>query len=75
MGYTTDIYTIQQQVASRLVEITANPKPSYNVNGQQVSWNEYARMLREQLESINRVVADHEAVVGLYEITSQGFTG
>jgi len=55
--YETNLGTIRDQIAARLVEITANPKPSYNVNGQQVSWTEYQKMLFDQLGKVNELIA------------------
>jgi len=56
-SYATNLETIRDQIAARLVEITAEPKPSYNVNGQQVAWNEYFTALTEQLAKINELIA------------------
>jgi hypothetical protein len=55
--YTTNLETIRDQASARLVEITAEQAPSYNVNGQQMSWNEYAKMLRETIAWANEAIA------------------
>lgn len=36
---------IKSQTLALLVEITAHPKPSYEIDGQEVSWNEYLKQL------------------------------
>jgi hypothetical protein len=56
--YTTNLETSRNQISARIVEITASPKPSYNVNGQQVAWTEYLKTLREQLAEINKLIAE-----------------
>lgn len=57
VDYATNLETVRLQITQRLVEITANPKPSYNVNGQQVGWTEYQKMLLDQLEKLNELIA------------------
>ena len=44
---------IKSQILARLVEITAEKKPSYNVDGQDVEWNEYFDSLTAKLKDIN----------------------
>ncbi len=41
--------TIKSQTLARLVEITAEHKPSYNLDGQQISWDDYAKQLKETI--------------------------
>jgi hypothetical protein len=38
--------TIKSQVLAVMAEVTAAPKPSYNVDGQRMSWNDYLLKLR-----------------------------
>lgn len=58
--YATNLSTLRTQISQRLVEITASPKPSYNVNGQQVAWNEYFKALTDQLDKINALIAEDD---------------
>jgi hypothetical protein len=44
-----NIATIKSNALATLAEITASPKPSYNIDGQSVSWTEYQKMLMEQV--------------------------
>jgi hypothetical protein len=43
------IATIKSQALANLVAITATPKPSYDIDGQEVSWTEYHDMLQKQV--------------------------
>jgi hypothetical protein len=38
---------IKTQALATIAEITASPKPSYAIDGQSVSWNEYLKQLQE----------------------------
>jgi len=40
------IATIKTQTLARLVEITAQPKPSYDIDGQKVDWATYLKQLQ-----------------------------
>lgn len=70
--YAENLATTRDQIAERLVEITASPKPSYNVNGQAVSWTEYFRTLTEQLDKLNELIATGDGTP--VEVLSQGYT-
>ncbi len=41
------VQTIKTQTLARIVEITAEQKPSYNIDGQQVSWGTYLKQLQD----------------------------
>lgn len=56
MAYPEDLVTIRDNISAKLVEISANPQPSYSVEGQSVSWNDYFRMLTEQLKNMNQAI-------------------
>jgi hypothetical protein len=38
------------------VEITADPKPTYSLEGQSVSWESYLSMLLDKLETLNKAI-------------------
>ncbi len=40
------IATIKTQTLARMVEITAQPKPTYEIDGQQVNWETYLKQLQ-----------------------------
>jgi len=54
--------------AAILADISAIPKPDYNVHGHSYSWAAYQTMLREQIDGITRTLA----VLQPFEISSQG---
>ena len=50
-----------------IAEMTANPKPSYNIDGQSVQWTDYLKQLRATVEWCDQQIARNEA--GIEEIT------
>jgi hypothetical protein len=64
------IETIRTQTLAQLVELRASPKPSYSVDGQQVSWTEYVRSLQETIEWCDGKLAGYRP----FEFRSQGMT-
>jgi len=40
-----------------IAEITATPKPSYNVDGQSVQWADYLKQLRSTVEWCDQQIA------------------
>lgn len=68
---TTKLELARTQILDRIVEITASPKPSYSIDGQSFSWNEYLKTLLEQVKALDEVIAGSQGQ--LFEIT-QGFT-
>jgi len=59
--------TIKSQTLSMIAEMTANPKPSYNIDGQSVQWTDYLKQLRATVEWCDQQIARNEA--GIEEIT------
>jgi hypothetical protein len=55
-----NLQTAIDNVAAKLAEVTANPKPSYSIDGQSVSWGEYYRMLTGHLKELReaKIAAD-----------------
>ena len=49
--------TIKTQTLSMIAELTANPKPSYNVDGQSVLWTDYLKQLRATVEWCDQQIA------------------
>lgn len=62
--------TIKSQILANLVEITESPKPTYNVDGQNVLWTAYHKMLIDELAVIDGLIS----AASTYEIHHQGFT-
>ena len=45
--------TIKSQTLAQLVELRANPKPTYSIDGQTVSWTAYLRSLEDTVAWCN----------------------
>ena len=58
-------------VAAQIASITANPQPTYSVDGQSVSWSEYLAMLTKQMEDLQEVSI---FLTGPYSLVSQAIT-
>ncbi len=65
-----NLLTARQNIASNLAEITAQPKPSYSIDGQQVSWQSLFDSYIGQLQALNAQIAAAEP----FEFSSQGCT-
>lgn len=62
--------TIKTQTLAVIVTITANPKPSYNIDGQSISWGDYLKQLQDTVAFVDKQLAS----LVPYEIHSRGFT-
>lgn len=55
----TDLATLQAiktNLLAILSDLSSNPKPSYSIDGQSVSWSEYFSMVSDQLDKINALI-------------------
>ncbi len=66
----TDLETIRSRTLGQLVDLRANPKPTYSVDGQQVKWETYAQSLQDTVDWCDRKLAELDP----FEIESQGTT-
>ncbi len=64
------IRAIKSQALARIAELTAEAKPTYYLDGQSVSWNEYLRRLQATVAWCDRQLAGLEPI----EVHSQGIT-
>jgi hypothetical protein len=64
------ITTIKGQTLARIVEITAQPKPTYQIDGQLVSWGDYLAQLQRTVDWCNEKLAGEAP----FEFQSQGYT-
>jgi len=64
------IRTIKSQTLAVIANATAHPKPSYSLDGQQVSWNEYLAILQQTVDWCDRKLAGEEP----FEIHTTGYT-
>ncbi|MDA7977502.1 MAG: hypothetical protein MPJ50_01875 [Pirellulales bacterium] len=70
MSDITQIRAIKSQTLALLAELTASPKPSYSLDGQQVSWSDYLRQLVDTVEWCDSQLRGEEPA----EVRSRGFT-
>ena len=49
--------TIRSQTLQIIVDITANPKPTYTIDGQTIQWSDYLAKLRETVNWCNEQLA------------------
>jgi hypothetical protein len=68
--YLDNLTAARDQVAANLAEITVQPKPTYSIDGQSVSWQSLYDSYVTQLEKLNAALAAAEP----FEIQSQGGT-
>jgi hypothetical protein len=64
------IVAIKSQTLARIVEITAQPKPTYQIDGQLVAWGDYLSQLHRTVDWCNEQLAGESPV----EVRSQGYT-
>jgi hypothetical protein len=64
------IETIKSEALAQLAELRAHPKPSYTVDGQQVSWTQYAESLERTVDWCDGKLAGYQP----FEVRSQGVT-
>ena len=70
MNDLTILETIRTQTLALLSEVTAQPKPSYTLDGQSVSWESYLAQLRATLDWCDAKLAGDEP----FEISTQART-
>ena len=66
----TQLATIKSNALAVMADITANPKPTYTIDGQTVAWADYLAKLRETVAWCDTQVAGETPI----EIHSQGYT-
>ncbi len=64
------VRAIKSQTLARIAELTAEPKPTYYLDGQSVSWSEYLGRLQATVDWCDRQLAGQEPI----EVLSQGMT-
>lgn len=81
MSYLTDITAARDSLVTELKTETAyratnGPKPTYQLNGRQVHWNEWLAGMLAAIKSANDLVAAGDPANGdaLYEVPERGYT-
>ncbi len=64
------IHSIRSLTLVQLEQLRADPKPSYSIDGQRVSWTEYVESLQQTVDWCDQKLAAYEP----FEIQSQGTT-
>jgi len=44
-----------ENLSAKILEISSNPKPSYEIDGQRVEHTEFLRMLVQQLDELRKI--------------------
>jgi hypothetical protein len=68
---TENLATAKANLAANLASITANPKPSYSVDGKAYSWTEYMTALLAAMTAIDEQTVGEE---GPGETSVSGYT-
>ncbi|NOY41890.1 MAG: hypothetical protein GXP26_08650 [Planctomycetes bacterium] len=68
---TEQIASIRSLTLTQLEQLRASPKPTYSIDGQQVSWTAYVESLQRTVDWCDAKLADYEP----FEVQSQGITG
>lgn len=55
-----NLKTIRSQILTELASITAQRKPTYSVDGQTFSWNDYRSRLLSDLREVDEMIAAAE---------------
>lgn len=66
----TQVQLIKTQTLARIVEITSEMKPSYNIDGQSVQWGVYHRYLTDMVKWCD----DQINAQSPFEIQTQAYT-
>jgi len=64
------IGTIRSQTLALLEQLRLNPKPTYSIDGQKVSWTDYVESLQATVDWCDRKLAEYDP----FEVQSQGTT-
>lgn len=64
------IAAIKTQTLALIAQITAEPKPTYNIDGQTIAWADYLGQLRQTVDWCNERLAGEEP----FEFQSRGYT-
>jgi len=64
------IAAVKSQTLAILADLTADPKPTYTIDGQMVAWSEYLARLQATVDWCEKKLAGHEP----FEVQSQGTT-
>ena len=49
----TQLETIRSQLVTQLTDVTLDPKPTYSIDGQTVSWAQHTQLLQTSIDWCN----------------------
>lgn len=64
------VQAIRRQTLAQLEQLRASPKPSYTLDGQEVSWQQYAESLQRTVDWCDRKLQNYQP----FEIRSEATT-
>ena len=53
---TENLETARSQIAQQIADMTADPKPTYSIGGQSISWGEHFNNLIKAHEDLTRAI-------------------
>lgn len=59
-SFLDNLKAAREAAAETLARVLASPKPTYNVDGQSVSWTEYQAMLSKQIDALTAQINSAE---------------
>lgn len=57
-----NLQTARENIAAKLAEISADPKPTYTDGSRTVSWESFFKMLTDQMEALDKRLAASQPV-------------
>lgn len=72
MALVDTLKTARTNMAARLEEVTRNPKPNYEIDGETVEWADYVEMLTNGIDKLSKLIAARDSTGGFHQ--TQGFT-
>jgi hypothetical protein len=67
----TQLLRTRDNLLDRRLELLQKPKPTYDIDGQTVKWNEYLDLLNKSMAAIDEQIKEQE---GPYELETTGYT-
>ena len=68
----TSLETVRNNYVSTLLDVSANPKPSYTVGNQTFDHPAFMKFLREEIENIDALI-DSQSSETTFDVVSQGY--
>lgn len=66
------LLSTRDELIQRRLDVVSKPKPSYNIDGQEVKWAEYLKQLDASIKAITAELAQFD---GPFEEVTVGYAG